>query len=105
MYDKMTEQAQSALKPMSDLFSFNSKVMQEAAQKQQSFFTDILNDSLAYTRELGSQKDFSGVYQVQKSYLEGVQEKMLNASTEAYEFFTSVQEQAGDLVKATAPRS
>lgn len=104
MYEKFSEQAQAALKPMSDLMALNSKIFQEAAEKQKSFFTDVLNDSIAYTRELGSQKDFSGVYQVQKSYLEGIQEKVLNASTDAYEFFTSVQERTGDVVKSAAPK-
>lgn len=104
MYEKMSEQAQSALKPMNDLMSLNSRIMQEAAEKQKDFFTDMLNESMTYAKDLGSQKDFSGVYQVQKSYIEGVQEKFLNASTDAYEFLTSVQERAGDVVKSQAPK-
>lgn len=104
MNEKMSEQAQSALKPMSDLMALNSKILQEAAEKQKDFFTDMVNESMSYARELGSQKDFSGVYQVQKSYMEGVQERILNASTDAYEFFTSVQERAGDVVKSSAAK-
>lgn len=104
MNEKMSEQAQSALKPMSDLMALNSKILQEAAEKQKDFFTDMINESMSYAKELGSQKDFSGVYQVQKSYMEGVQERILNASTDAYEFFTSVQERAGDVVKSSASK-
>ena len=104
MYEKMSEQAQSAFKPIGDLMAINSQIMQEAAEKQKDFFTDMLNQSIGFAKELGSQKDFSGVYQVQKSYLEGVQEKMINASTDAYEFFASAQERAGDAVRSSAPR-
>lgn len=104
MYEKMSEQAQATMKPMSDLWTLNSKIWQEAAEKQRAFFTEMLNDNIAFTKELGSQKDFSGVYQVQKSYLEGMQEKMLNASTEAYEFITTAQERASDVLKSSAPR-
>lgn len=102
MYEKISEQAQSTLKPISDLMALNSQILQEAAEKQKEFFTDIVNESMAYAKELGSQKDFSGVYQVQKSYLEGVQEKFLNASTDAYELFTSAQERAGKVVKKSS---
>lgn len=104
MYERMSEQAQSALKPISDLMNLNSKIIQEAAEKQKDFFTDIMNDSITYAKDLSSQKDFSGVYQVQKSYFEGVQEKFLNASTDAYEFFTKAQERTGDVVKSSAPK-
>jgi phasin family protein len=104
MYDQFTEQTQSLFKPLADLVSLNTKILQEAAERQKSFFTDIVNDNVAFTRELGAQKDFSGVYQVQKSYLEGIQEKMLNASTEAYEFVTSAQERAGEVVKSAGAR-
>jgi len=53
-------------------------------------------------RRLGSQKDFSGVYQTQKTYVEGLQEKMVAASTEAYEIFTTTQEKAGEVIKSAA---
>jgi phasin family protein len=104
MYDRMSEQAQAAFKPMNDLFSLNTEFMKEAAEKQRNFFNDIMNDSIAYGRELGSQKDFSGVYQVQKSYLEGMQERLLNASTDTYEFITKMQERASEVVRSNAPR-
>lgn len=104
MYEKMSEQAQASLKPVNDLMALNSNFMQEAAEKHRMFFTDMLNDGLTFTKDLGSQKDFSGVYQAQKSYLEGVQERVLNASTDAYEFLNNMQERTGDVIKSAAPK-
>ncbi len=100
MYEKMSEQMHANTKPMSELFALNSTIVQEAAEKQRQFFTEMLNEGMNFSKELSSQKDFSGLYQVQKSYLEGVQEKMLNASTDAYEFLTSIQQRAGNAMRS-----
>jgi len=102
MLDKMFEQAQNAFKPMNELVSLNTKVLEELADKQKNLVTDMVNESMAFAKELGTQKDFSGVYQTQKSYLEGVQSKWINTSTEMYELFTATQEKAGDVIKTTA---
>lgn len=104
MNEKMSEQAQSAFKPIGDLWALDCQIMQEATEKQKDFFTDMLNENISYAKELGSQKDFSGVFQVQKSYLKGVQEKLINASTDACEFFASAHERTADTVKSSAPR-
>jgi phasin family protein len=99
MYDKMFEQAQTALKPISELMSLNAKIVETAAEKQTAFFKDFVNDSVSFAKELSSQKDYSGIYQTQKAFLENLQEKWIAASTEAYEIFTSNQEKIGDVFK------
>ncbi|WP_075188086.1 phasin family protein [Teredinibacter haidensis] len=102
MLDKMFEQSQNAFKPMNELLSLNTKVLEELAEKQKTLVTDMVNDSMAFAKEIGSQKDFSGVFQTQKSYVEGVQDKWVSASTEMYELFTSTQEKAGEVIKSAA---
>ncbi|SMF08277.1 phasin family protein [Alteromonadaceae bacterium Bs31] len=102
MLDKMFEQAQNAFKPVNELYTLNTKVLEELADKQKELFTDMVNESMTFAKELGSQKDFSGVYQTQKSYLEGVQNKWVNASTEVYELLTTSQEKAGEVIKGAA---
>mgnify|MGYP000728288824 CR=1 FL=1 len=102
MYDKFFEQAQTAFKPMNELMTFNAKLMEEAAEKQKTFITDMVNDSMSFAKDLSAQKDYSGIYQVQKTYWEGVQEKCMSASTDAYDFFTRSQEKASEVVKSTA---
>ena len=102
MLDKMFEQAQNAFKPMNDLLSLNTQVLEEIADKQKSLVTDMVNESMAFAKELGAQKDFSGVYQTQKAYAEGIQDKLVSTSTEMYEMFTTTQEKAAEVVKAAA---
>jgi len=100
MIDKMFEQAQNSMKPMNELVALNTKVFGEVAEKQKTFLNDLMTDGMAFAKELSVQKDFSGVYQTQKTYLEGLQEKFVSASTETYELFTSTQEKAGEVIKA-----
>jgi len=102
MYEKFFEQAQSGLKPINELIALNTKIIEQAAEKQTAFFKDFINDSIAFTKELSSQKDYSGVYQTQKAYLENLQEKWIAASTDAYETFTTNQEKLGEVFKRSA---
>ncbi len=101
MYDKIFEQAQSAMKPMTELMTFNAKLMEDVAEKQKSFVTDIIEDGMSFAKEMSAQKDYSGVYQTQKAYLEGMQAKWIAASTEAYEMMTSTQEKMSDVIKSS----
>lgn len=100
MFDKVLEQSQNAFKPASELMTLTSKAMEEATQKQKTFFSEMVSDNMAFLKELSAQKDFSGVYQTQKSYLQGVQDKVVAASTEAYEMMSSNQEKAGEVIKS-----
>lgn len=100
MYDKFFEQAQTAMKPMTELMTYNAKIMEEVAEKQKTFVKDMIEDSMSYAKDMSSQKDYSGVYQTQKSFLEGVQAKWIAASTEAYEMMTANQEKYSEVFKS-----
>lgn len=102
MYEKFFEQTQNAMKPFSDLMTLNAKILEEAAEKQKNFFSDWINDSMSFAKELSSQKDYSGVYQTQKAYVESLQEKWIAASTEAYESFTANQEKVSKAIKSAS---
>ncbi len=105
MLDKFFEQSQNAMRPVSDLAAINTKALEQIFDKQKALFNDMWNDSVTYAKELSAQKDFSGVYQTQKAYLESVQERLMSASTDAYEIFTSTQEKASDVLKNSVPTS
>jgi len=102
MFDKVLEQSQKVFKPANDLMTLSTKAFEEAAEKQKAFLTEMVNDNMAFVKELSSQKDFSGVYQTQKTYLQSVQDKLVAASTEAYEMFNANQEKAGEVIKGAA---
>ena len=102
MFDKILEQSQKAFKPANELMTLTTKAFEEASEKQKTFFNDLVSDNMAFVKELSAQKDFSGVYQTQKTYLQSVQDKFVAASTEAYEFMSTNQEKAGEVIKSAA---
>lgn len=99
MFDQMTEQFEKTMKPVNAMFAANAKVLEQLAQQQTKLFTDVLSDSVAYTETLGTQKDVTGAFEVQKTFIEGVQVKMINATKEAQTLLTDAQEKAGASIK------
>ncbi len=99
MFDKMVEQTQQAFKPMSDVFALNAEVMEKLAEKQASFFSDVMNDGLSYAKELADQKDLAGLYELQKSYAEDFQSKVMATAKDSYGLLTDAQEKTGDMLK------
>jgi len=102
MFDKFLEQSQKAFKPANELMALSTKTFEDATEKQKTFLNELVNDNMAFVKELSAQKDFSGVYQAQKTYLQGFQDKMVAASTEAYELFSASQEKAGEVFKSAS---
>ena len=99
MFTQITEQFENSLKPVNALVANNAKVLEQLAQQQTKLFTDVLNDSVAHTETLGAQKDVTAAFEVQKSFIEGVQVKLVNASKEAQNLFTDAQEKSSAAVQ------
>lgn len=99
MIEKMTEQFENTMKPVNAMFASNAKVLEQLAQQQTKLFSDVINESIAYTETLGAQKDVIGMFEVQKSFVENVQLKMVNATKEAQSLFADAQEKTGATVK------
>ena len=91
MFTQITEQFEKSMKPVNTLFANNAKVLEQLAAQQTKLFTDVLNDSVAYTETLAAQKDVTATFEVQKAFVEGVQVKLENASKEALNLFADAQ--------------
>lgn len=99
MLDKILEQAQKAFQPDNDFVARSTKAFEEAAEKQKTFFEGIVSDNMAFVKELSAQKDFSGFCEIQKSYMQNIQDKITAASKEAYESLNSNKEQMSGFFK------
>ncbi|GAB2189371.1 phasin family protein [Sessilibacter sp. MAH2] len=97
MFDKIVEQAQTASKPFSEMMTINAEVLEKFAEKQTSLLTGVMNDSIEYAKDLASQKDLAGIYETQKSYAEGLQEKMMTSAKETYALMTDTSEKMSEL--------
>ena len=97
MFEKIVEQAQSASKPLGELMSLNAEAMEKIAEKQSTLITSVMNDSLEYAKDMAAQKDLAGIYETQKSFAEGVQEKMVSTAKETYALMTESSEKFSEL--------
>ena len=99
MFDKINEQIQKSLKPITELASLNAKALEQLAQQQSSLFTTLLNDGVALTESATEKQDVKSLVEAQKNYAQGVQEKIVAAAKDAYEVITSAQQKAGEVLK------
>ena len=99
MFEEMTEQFQKSLNPVNEMIGNNAKLMVKLAQQQTKLFTDVVNESVTYTKNLSEQTDLLSVFNVQKAFVENVWDKMVSASEDTNKLFSEVQETAGETMK------
>jgi phasin family protein len=99
MFDKFNEQMQKSFKPMTDLIAVNTEVLEKLSEKQATLFSTLVNEGVAFTKEVSGQQDVNKVVESQKVYVEGLQEKLTSAAKESYDVITEAQEKAGEVFK------
>jgi len=99
MFDKVNEQFQKSLKPVTELVSVNAKAMESLVQQQNALFSSLLNQGVAFVDGATEKKDLKSLVEAQKSYAEGVQDQVAAAAKDAYDVITSAQEKAGEVLK------
>ena len=99
MFENFAEQFHNSLKPVNALAAANVKTVERLVQLQTTLFTGVLEEGVAYVQGLSAQKDIAGVIEAQKTYAEGVQEKMVLAAKDAYSVIAGAQEEAGEVLK------
>lgn len=102
MFDQMNEQLQKSLKPLTDLAAVNAKALEQLASQQSNLFSTLLNDGVEFTQGLSEKKDVNAVVEAKKTYLEGMQEKIVAATKESYDVISEAQEKAGEVLKVAA---
>lgn len=99
MLDKMNEQLQQSLKPISDLAALNMSTLQELAEKQNALFTKLLSNGVSFAETAGQQKDVMSLAETQKAYLESLQETITESAKETYTLVSGAQQKAGAMIK------
>lgn len=99
MFEQMTEQFQSALKPANSLLAVNIQTFEKLTQHNTALVTGMVNDTMSFTKSLSDKKDLNAFLEAQKSFLEDMQEKLTSATKETYGIVTEAQEQASEMLK------
>ncbi len=99
MFDKVNEQIQKSLKPVTELASVNAKALEQLAQQQNELFTNLLNGGVAFAEGATEQKDANSLVEAQREYAKGLQETVVAAAKDAYAVISSAQEKSGEVLK------
>jgi len=94
-----TEQVEASLKPLNSLVELNTKTVEQLISQQTALITSILEDSIAQTKALSEQKDFTAAIESQKSFNEALQAKVSDSAKDAYAVVTKTSEEVSTLVK------
>lgn len=92
MYEKLFEQAESVMKPLDKMFAINMQTLDEWREKQTTFFNDLMEKGMDYSRDLSDKRDFQSLLNWQQSYWETVQEKLTENARESFALFSEAQE-------------
>ncbi|UTA47609.1 phasin family protein [Simiduia sp. 21SJ11W-1] len=99
MFEQITEQFQSALKPANSLLAVNIQTFEKLTQHNTALVTGMVNDTMTFTKSLTDKKDLNGFLEAQKGFMEDMQEKLTSATKETYSIVSEAQEQAAEMVK------
>jgi hypothetical protein len=99
MLDKMNEQFQATMKPVTELATLNMSTLQELAQKQNALFSALLSSGVTFAETASQQKDITSLAEAQKAYLETLQETVTQAAKDTYTLVSSTQAKAGEMMK------
>ncbi len=99
MFDKMNEQLQNSMKPVTDLANLNAKAFEQLATQQSTLFSTLMSGGMAFAQSSAEQKDVNTLMEAQKSYAQDVQETVLKAAKESYAVISETQEKSGELLK------
>ena len=94
-----TAQVENAMKPLNSLVELNTKTVEQLISQQTALITSILNDSVAQTKALSSQTDFTAAVASQKSFNEALQAKVSDSAKEAFDVVSKTSEEVTSLVK------
>ena len=94
-----TAQVENAMKPLNSLVELNTKTVEQLISQQTALITSILNDSVAQTKALSSQTDFTAAVESQKSFNEALQAKVSDSAKEAFDVVSKTSAEVTTLVK------
>ena len=100
MYDKMNEQLQKQLKPVTEITELNAKALEQLAVQQNDLFKSLLTSTVQLAEGASKKSDINALAEAQKEYAQDVQETLVKAAKESYSIISSAQEKSGEIIKS-----
>ena len=112
MYAKMIEDMQESMKqafdvksyeivmkPMTDLFEVNKSTIETLAEQQTVLAKELVKGAMEQAKALSAEKDMATVVESQKSYLQGLQTRLIDAAKASQETLVKSRDEATNIVK------
>ena len=112
MYAKMIEEMQNnmkqafdmksyetAMKPMTELFEINKATVEALVEQQTALVKELVDGAMEQAKALSSEKDMAAVVESQKSYLQGLQARLIDAAKSSQETLVKSRDDASNIVK------
>lgn len=94
MFEQFSEQFQSAMKPANSLLAMNIQTFEKLTQHSTTLMSDLVNDTMTYTKGLSTHKDLNSYMEANKALAENLQEKITAAAKDTYTTLSEAQTQA-----------
>ena len=112
MYAKMIEDMQAnmkqafdmksyetAMKPMTHLFEINKATVEALAEQQTALVKELAEGAMEQAKALSAEKDLAAVVESQKSYLQWLQARLIDAAKVSQETLVKSRDEATNVVK------
>ena len=112
MYAKMIEDMQAnmksmfdaksyetAMKPMTDLFEINKATVESLVEQQTALVKELVEGAMEQAKALSSEKDMAAVVESQKSYLQGLQARLIESAKTSQDTLVKSRDEATNVVK------
>ena len=99
MLNDVFEQFQTASKPFTDLLALSTETSGQLLRKQGEFVSELFTESFEFSKDVMAQKDIGSIAELQRKYLESMQERATANGQQVYSDLTEAQEKTMELVK------
>ena len=90
---------ETAMKPMTDLFEINKAAVEALAEQQAELVKEVAESAMEQAKALSAEKDLAAVVESQKSYLQGLQARLIEAAKVSQETLAKSRDEATNVVK------
>ncbi|MBK8972443.1 MAG: phasin family protein [Hahellaceae bacterium] len=105
MFEKVSEQLQKMGQPMGELFTLGTETVKKVTETNANLIKGLLDDSLDFAREATNSSKPNEFADLQKAYLESVQESVGAAAQSVFGDLSNTQEKAAEFVKSATEQA
>lgn len=105
MFEKITDQLQKMGQPAGELFTLSTETIKRVTETNANLVKGMLDDTLNFAREATNASKPAQFMELQKAYLESMQENLSAAAQAVFSELSNAQEKASELIKGSVEKA